>query len=343
MRIIEENLSYIDFRVLAILLALMIIVAGIRKTGFFDKAVEKLLEVVNTTRGLVVSLVLACFFVSMLMTNDVALITFVPFAIMVIEKADKKDLLIKCIVLQTVAANLGSMLTPIGNPQNLYLYSKAQMTLFEFFRITYLYALISLVLLLVCCIFMVKNEKVFLQQTQEKENVDIKRLLIYVVLFCVAIASVLHVLDYRVMLVCVLLVVAVLDYKLIGKADYKLLLTFVVLFLIIGNVKNISVINDFISRNVRGNEILWSIVLSQLISNVPAAMLLSGFTTAYSTLIIGTNIGGLGTLIASMASLISYKEYGKLSYSNRKKYMIEFTATNIAFLVVLVVVVFVFN
>lgn len=334
MNILIQNLEYIDFRVLAILLALMIIVAGISKTGFFDSAVKTLLKVVNTTRGLVVVLVMACFFVSMLMTNDVALITFVPFTIMVIEKVEKKGILIRCVVLQTIAANLGSMLTPIGNPQNLYLYSIAKLGLPDFLKITLPYTLVSLVLLLVSILLLIKNEKVTVVQEAEVK-VDVRRCLVFAVLFAVAIASVLHILDYRLMLIIVVLIVGIIDYRLIGKADYKLLLTFIVLFLIIGNVKQIDVINAFISKNVSGNEILWSVVISQVISNVPAAMLLSGFTDNYTSLIIGTNIGGLGTLIASMASLISYKAYAKLDYADKKRYMVEFSVMNIIYLIIM--------
>lgn len=332
----KEYISYIDFRTLALLLALMLVVQGLKSCGLFDALVDKLLTYIKTKRQLAFMLVSLCFFTSMLITNDVALITFVPFSVIILYHLNDSKYSIYLIVLETVAANLGSMFTPIGNPQNLYLYSVSGTSLFDFLRLMLPYTAVSYLLLLVA-IFIIKPDKIqSTSKVTDNDGLNKIQLIVYIILFFVCIATVLSILDYRIMLGIILLTIILVNHKLIYRADYILLLTFVAFFIFIGNMKNIPEVSNLLEKIITGRECMVSILSSQVVSNVPAAMLLSGFTTNYDLLIIGTNIGGLGTIIASMASLISFKFYVKTEKSSTGKYMVTFTVVNLIFLAVLV-------
>lgn len=342
----KEYISYIDFKTLGILFCLMAVMAGLQKIGLFSYVAEKLLEIVNHIRGLIFILIMLCFFSSMLITNDVALITFVPFTFIVLhmilgEKAEK--LVVPVVVMQTIAANLGSMLTPIGNPQNLYLYGKTTMSFAEFILFMLPYTVVAFVILAVWCfVFPYQGEKHV--ELQLKENTLLgrykKEILIYSVLFVLCLLEVAHVLPYQLVLAVVLVVVFFLDKEVLRRVDYALLFTFIGFFVFIGNMGRVPAFNALIQNIIDGNEILTSVVASQFMSNVPAALLLSGFTNKYELLIVGTNLGGLGTLIASMASLISFKYIGKEYKQLKGKYMVYFTVANVSFLAVLMGVVF---
>lgn len=339
-------------------------------------AYQKMLYYVKNARQLELVLVLGCFFASMWITNDVALLTFVPFAVAVLQAAGLTENLIFVIVMQTIAANLGSMCTPIGNPQNLYLYSLSGSPVTAFLKLMFPVTAVSLGLLLVTslCIpkreIKVQAERAILEQgaadrkaagraisdrkmsgaeVSDKEEMvrenakDEKvRLCGYLTLFFLCILTVLHVLDYRMLLAIVIGVLFVLDRQLFTKPDYMLLITFVAFFILVGNIKNMDGFSAFLRTHVGGHELAASIFASQIISNVPAAVLLSGFTENINALILGTNIGGLGTLIASMASLISYKQYALTPQSEKGKYMLVFTGWNVVFLVILWIVAAVF-
>lgn len=326
-------ISYLDFRVLGLLFCLMAVVGGFQRTGVFLLISEKLLKSVKTTRSLCFILIMLCFFTSMLITNDVALITFVPFAIMTLSMVGKGDYIILTIVLQTIAANLGSMLTPIGNPQNLYLYSNFELSISEFLQITFPYATVSFLLLCIT-IFLTKNEPLHVKLPSYKELLPKKSysVVIYSILFLISIASVLRLIDYRITFLIVLLTILLLDIHILKRIDYSLLLTFVCFFLFVGNIGSITIIKDFLADLLAGKELFVSILTSQIISNVPSAVLLSAFTYDYKVLILGTDIGGLGTLVASLASLISYKFYCKIEHAQQSKYLQVFTLYNLLFL-----------
>lgn len=332
-------LTYIDFPVLALLLSLMIVVAGFQSVGIFDKILPYLVKKAGNTRTLSALLIFVCFFTSMWITNDVALITFVPFAILILKKIEKPELFIPVIVLQTIAANLGSMCTPIGNPQNLYLYTVSGMDMGSFLGIMMPATIISFVLLSISLLW-IKKEKIgdlSLTDAIEIEDTHMEGLktVCYGILFVLCLLTVLHIVDYRISLICVLIAALILRPKLILKADYMLLLTFVSFFIFVGNIKNIPFIYEFFSNQVAGKELLFGVLTSQVISNVPAAVLLSGFTDNVGDLLLGANLGGLGTIIASMASLISFKFYVKEKHSSAKKYLVIFSVANVLFLMVL--------
>lgn len=340
----KEYLEYIDFRTLAILFGLMAVMAGLKSLGIFRFVAEKMLVKVSDMRQLVLILVMLCFFFSMVITNDVALITFVPFTFTVLRLLDKRQaesLMIPVVVMQTIAANLGSMLTPIGNPQNLYLYGKAGLGVGEFLVLMLPYTGAALVLLAGWC-FCHGNRRcaaltVTFQETTTLKGKE-KQIIVYLLLFGVCLFTVAHLIPYGVMFTIVVLIILWMDRKILLEVDYSLLLTFVGFFVFIGNMGRIEVFRQFLERVISGNEVVTAVVSSQVISNVPAALLLSGFSENYKALIIGTNLGGLGTLIASMASLISFKYIAKEDKTLRGRYLGYFTVANVIFLVILSVI-----
>lgn len=340
--------GYIDFRTLSILFCLMAVMAGLQKLGVFRKVAGMLLRHTHNTVQLVEVLVLLCFFFSMVITNDVSLITFVPFTFIVLRMSGEdamKKLAVPVIVLQTIAANLGSMLTPIGNPQNLYLYGKAQMSAGAFILLMLPYSLVSLLLLVLCAAVTAKRSKISVQgvttvslgDNVESETAERKGYLLpmYLLLFLLCLFTVARVIPYPVTLVIVAAAVLIFDRSTITKVDYSLLLTFVGFFVFIGNMGRMPAFRNFLQGIIGGREVLTSVIASQVISNVPAALLLSGFTEDVQALIVGTNLGGLGTLIASMASLISYKQVAGQIPEEKKRYFGWFTVANIAFLAIL--------
>ena len=292
-----------------------------------------LLRRMRDTRRLAAVLVGVCFFAAMLMTNDVALITFVPLTLMLTAQTGTERFNIPIIALQTVAANLGSAMTPLGNPQNLYLYSLSGMGLGEFLRLMAPVTGLSLVLLSVAVLCLPCRP---LGAADIRLNrPDRRGLLLWGAVFAVCLLSVLRVLHYGIALGAAVLAALLADRRLLRRVDYSLLLTFLFFFVFVGNMKVLPTVSEALSGLVAGREMTVGILLSQVISNVPAAMLLSGFTADYPALLLGVNLGGLGTLIASMASLISYKLYAAADGARTGKYMLFFTAVNVVLLAVL--------
>ena len=336
-------IDYIDFRTLSILLALMLTMAGFQQQNVFLQIGKKLVGRMNSVRGVSIILISLCFFSSMFITNDVALLTFVPFSIITLSISGQQKLFIDVIVLETVAANLGSMLTPLGNPQNLYLYSLSGMTLAEFIMLMLPYSIAAGILLIIFAVFMVKPEPASIQEAGDFSASKQRNLLIimYLLTFLMSLLVVIRVLPYQAGLLAVLLPVLLFDREILKKPDYSLLFTFIFLFIFIGNIKRIPFLSELLKELVKLNETGISILLSQFISNVPAAILCSGFTENIPNLIVGTNLGGLGTLIASMASLISFKQYCTTEKPDAKRYLLRFTAVNVIFLTAMVGVLYV--
>lgn len=336
----EAYAGYIDWRSLGILWSLMIITKGYMQNGIFEKIGHALLARTRKMWQLIAVLVGLNFFSSMIITNDVSLITFVPFAIMMLKQCGRQELMIPVVVLQTIAANLGSMLTPIGNPQNLYLYGLAGTGIGEFIMWLLPYTIAS-ALLLVISILLIKNknEIICIEDTDSEaaHNTSVPRVMAYSVLFVLALLVVARVLTWYILAAVVLITVLLLEKNVLAKADYALLLTFIGFFIFTGNMGRVEPVAHFLAGIVNGWELEAGIITSQCISNVPAALLLSEFTDNIKNLAIGVNIGGLGTLIASMASLISYKLYANEVPEKKEKYFAVFTVYNIIFLVVLYV------
>ncbi|WP_294419031.1 SLC13 family permease [uncultured Senegalimassilia sp.] len=331
--------AYVDWHTLALLFCLMAVVAGFRSLGVLDAAGAWLVARARTQRAVAGVLVGLAFFASMAVTNDVALITFVPLALVVLRRAGMEGRVCLVATLMTIAANLGSMFTPVGNPQNLYLFTASGMSVGEFLQLMGPYTAASGLLLALACALCFRGEEV-----RGAGDVDTfagfsartrKRLTVYGALFACCLAAVPGVLDVRVLLALVLVGVSLSDASLLRRVDWGLLATFAALFVFVGNMGRVPVLHEALSAAVGGNALLAAVGGSQVISNVPAAVLLSGFTDQWEALIVGTNLGGLGTLIASMASLITFKAVMVGRPGIRGRYLLEFTAWNVAFLAVL--------
>lgn len=328
--IAKPKLNYINFQVLILMFNLMIVIAAFEKLKLLDKIAVEILSKNTSLRMVSAVLVGLSFIFSMFITNDVALITFVPLTMIIAEKADFDPM--KIIILETLAANIGSSFTPMGNPQNLYLFSFFNINILTFFKITIFFVMAGILWLFIL------NHRI--SNTNLKFDLDkikiknTKTAAIYCALFMFILLSVFNVVDYRVAFITTIFVSLIIERKLFKELDYILLLTFVCFFLAIGNLSNMQIINE-IMKNLLNSDIgvyFSAILLSQLISNVPCAILLSKFTNSWLPILIGVNVGGMGTIIASLASLISYKFYTK-EYNGRK-YLSKFIKYNFSSLII---------
>lgn len=332
-------LSYINTDVLILLFCLMTAVAGFRRIGLFDRISSMLLHRAGTVRKLGLLLMNLCFFSSMLVTNDVALITFVPLTLMLFSRINDSKSLITSVVIQTVAANLGSMMTPVGNPQNLYIYAQYDLDITVFFTVMLPVGIFSYILLTLL-VFLLPASPCKAEPVQTEKPPPVKAA-IYAVMFVVSIATVLRLIPGWICLIIVALLALISDVKLFLKVDYALLATFVCFFIFVGNIARIEPVRLFFSAVMQGRELIVSALLSQVISNVPAAVMLSGFTENAKALLLGVDIGGLGTPVASLASLISYQLYSRSKTADNKRYMLVFSAVNFVLLIILLIFAFI--
>lgn len=339
----RKYMDYIDFRTLAVLFSLMTVMAGLQRQGVFDRMGRALTAHTGGIFRLVLVLSGLCFFGSMVITNDVALMTFVPFTFAVLSNLREETrlrLALPVVCMQTIAANLGSMLTPIGNPQNLYLYSKSGMSIAHFIGIMFPYTMVSLILLVAWAALLCHGKKENLSsginRTQNRTASDNPAIVaLYGILFVLCLSVVAHVVPYWTALAAVLFCTFCADRITLRRVDYSLLLTFIAFFIFIGNIGRIPAFSAWLQQVLSGREVPVAVFASQVTSNVPAALLLSGFTENTEALVIGTNLGGLGTLIASMASLISYRQIAREMPQEKGRYFRMFTISNLVFLAVL--------
>lgn len=337
----REYAAYINIHTILILFCLMVVVAGLKESGLFQWMGDTLLKRIHSERGLALVLVFLCFFSSMFITNDVALITFVPLAVFLLKMVGMQASFCFLITMMTIAGNLGSMLTPIGNPQNLYLYSISGASVWEFVKIMLPYTLLSGGLLAICLFLFCRKKEIALPVQAEQTRLMVRRLGYYLMLFVISLFSVAGLFRAEQLFLLILAAVWIEDRNLFKQVDYSLLATFVCFFVFIGNMGRLPVFRDWIVTILAGHERLVSVGISQVISNVPAALLLSGFTEEWKELVVGTNIGGLGTLIASMASLISYKQVALHRPEVKGRYLTVFTGWNLVFLVGLLLLSFI--
>ena len=331
-------LEYIDWRVLGILFSMMLVVAELVRIGVFSRLTDMLLAKVRTSTAVSLILVWLCFFMGMVLTNDVTLVTMVPFAIGVMNSFGDRKNTTFTLILMTVAANLGSMQTPIGNPQNLYLYTKYQVPLGDFLKLMLPYSLLSLVLVTLAVFILCKKSDADNKKTNVHKPLNKLRLTISLVMFIFCLMVVARIFDYRLVLAVLIPAMLIMDRKAFHYVDFTLLVTFLFFFIFVGNMGRIDAVRQAIGDVVGQAPVLTAVLSSQVISNVPAALLLSAFTKNGNALIIGTNLGGLGTLIASMASLITYKFHQAMPKPEGKtapSYIPAFTVINIIFLLVL--------
>lgn len=338
-------LKYIDWDTLFILFALMGVIGALRKCGAFDSMARIQCSYVHSVRAICALLIILCFFISMLITNDVALLTFVPFTFLLIGNIAGGNVVLFTVVLETIAANTGSMLTPLGNPQNLFLFSKMNAGVTEFMRVILPYSAASFILLCATFFFFPKvrldsKSNISIEEnTLKKRNSVVAREIFYGLLFILCILCVLRIVPKWISAAVVFAALIVLDRKVLRNVDYMLLLTFTAFFIFTGNIASIPQIRTFLQDVVSGNNFAVSALCSQVISNVPATLLLYPFAGDVKSLLAGVNVGGLGTLVASLASLISFKLYSaarkKYNLPSSARYMLVFTLSNIAGLFVL--------
>ncbi len=330
-----EYIDYFDFKTLTCLFCTLAVICALKNIRFFTITAKKIVKCAGNTRTLALALVYITFIGSMFLANDMALLTFLPLGYISLEATGKQKYMAPIFILQNIAANLGGMLTPFGNPQNLYIYTKFNIPTGEFMAIMALPFALSMVLFTVCCLFIPKEA---LELGEAKVEVfDKKRAIFNLVLFALTILTVFRIVPYYVCLPIILLSVLVTDRKALGAVDYPLLLTFVCFFLLAGNVSRIEAVSQFFSFLLEKNTLLAAIGSCQVISNVPSAILLSEFTTNYKELLLGVNIGGVGTLISSLASLITFREYTSHVKGKTLQYIGLFSAFNFGFLIILTI------
>lgn len=336
-----EYLGYFDFKTLACLFSVLAVVCALRNIRFFYTLAKAIVRKFKTARLAILALVYITFIGSMLIANDMALLTFLPLGYFVLHTTGKDKYMAFTYIMQNIAANLGGMLTPFGNPQNLYLYSKFNIPDLEFVSIMLLPFVVSVVLITVCCLIFVKSEP--LEVHERAASLPIPRVIIYLVLFAISILIVFRSIPYYIGLIIIVVSLLFLDRAALRSVDYGLLLTFVFFFIFSGNMARIDAVRSFFSYLLEMNTLVFSALSCQFISNVPSAILLSQFTDNYKELLLGVNIGGAGTLIASLASLITFKEYTKQDPKHTLRYIVKFTLFNFAFLIILILVCLLFG
>ena len=331
----KEYLNYFDWKTLSCLFITLAVICALRNIKFFTILARKLVIMTGNLRTLFVLLIVITFIGSMIIANDMALITFLPLGYFALSVAKQEKYMAYLFVLQNISANLGGMLTPFGNPQNLYLYSYFNIPTGEFCLIMLPAFLLAVSLLLVACI-PVKSIKFALNE-KFPEKLNIPKTILYIVLFLISILIVFRIIPFGVGLILIPVVLFFVDRESLKMVDYGLLGTFFFFFIFAGNLARIDAVNSLMSTLLEKDTLIVSILSCQVISNVPSAILLSKFTSDYPALLLGVNIGGTGTLIASLASLITFNEFRILYPKQTKKYILVFTGLNIAFVVILTV------
>ena len=329
----KAYLDYFDYKTLTCLFCVLAVVCALKNINFFYMLARKVVQLFKTARMSVLALVYITFIGSMLIANDMALLNFLPLGYLVLETTGKQKYMAFTFIVQNIAANLGGMLTPFGNPQNLYLYSKFEIPNLEFMAIMAPPFILSVAMITVCCLIFVKSEPLSL--SDEKIVLNPKRTVLYLLLFALSIAIVFRGIPYWIGLIVIPVVLLFADRKALKMVDYGLLFTFVFFFIFAGNMARIGVVRDLFSMLLNKRTLLFSVISCQGISNVPSAILLSQFTDNYADLLVGVNIGGVGTLIASLASLITFREYVKHNPGKTGYYVGLFSLFNFAFLIIL--------
>ncbi len=337
----KEYLGYFDVKTLVCLFSVLAVVCALKNINFFYILARKVIQLFKNARLVVLVLVYITFIGSMLIANDMALLTFLPLGYFALTTTGMEKYMAFTFIMQNIAANLGGMLTPFGNPQNLYLYSVYNIPNMEFLRIMAPPFVLSVLMITLCCIIFVKPVPLNIQD--EKVELDPKRAVLYMALFALSILVVFRGIPYGIALVIIPPVLFFVDRKALKMVDYPLLLTFVFFFVFAGNMARIDLVRDFFSMLLEKDTLLFSILSCQIISNVPSAILLSQFTDNYAPLLVGVNIGGVGMLISSLASLITFREYVKHNPGKTNYYIGLFSVYNFGFLIILTVFMLILN
>ena len=328
-----EYFGYFDFKTLTCLFCTLACICALRNIKFFVTLARRIIILCKNAKLCVLTLVYITFIGSMFLANDMALLTFLPLGFMVLQSAKQEKYMAFTFVMQNIAANLGGMLTPFGNPQNLYIYSKFNIPTGEFMSIMVLPFAVSIAVITACCLIFVKSEPLAIEN--DDVVINRRRAAIYLALFALSVVIVFRLIPYQIGLVLVPLALVFLDRDALKKVDYPLLLTFCAFFVFAGNMARIPMVQAFFGWLLEKNTLIVSALSCQVISNVPSAVLLSQFTDNYRELLLGVNIGGAGTLIASLASLITFREYTKHYPEKTGKYIALFSVCNFGMLALL--------
>lgn len=332
----KEYIGYFDFKTLACLFSVLAVVSALRNIRFFYTLAKAIIRRFRNAKICILALVYITFIGSMLIANDMALLTFLPLGYFILHATGKEKYMAFTFIMQNIAANLGGMLTPFGNPQNLYLYTKFNIPDLEFVSIMLIPFIVSMALITFFCLVFVKSEP--LEIEERAASLPIMRTVVYLLLFALSILIVFRAIPYYIGLIVILVSLLFLDRLALCQVDYGLLFTFVFFFIFSGNMARIGVVRDFLSMLLEKNTLVFSALSCQFISNVPSAILLSQFTDNYRSLLLGVNIGGVGTMISSLASLITFREYSKQSPGHTAMYILKFSIFNFAFLGILILV-----
>ncbi len=336
----KEYISYFDFKTLACLFCTLAVVCAFKNIKFFIWLAGLILKKFNTLRKSVTALVFITFFGSMILANDMALITFLPLGYYILTESDQKQYMAITFIMQNIAANLGGMLTPFGNPQNLYLFSYYSIPTGEFFRIM-LPPFITAVILIICVCLFIKPIHIE-AKSQNIPTPPIWRMIVYAILFVVSVMIVFRLFAYYWGLIIVFAGILLTDRKALKKVDYGLLMVFTAFFIFAGNLARIPYVNQFFYEYIKISPLFMGVLSCQIISNVPSAILLSKFTADYASLLVAVNIGGLGTPIASLASLITLNQYRLSAAGSTLKYLLKFLIINFSFLAFLILTALIF-
>lgn len=329
----KAYLGYLDLKTLTCLFCVLAVVCALRNIRFFTVLARKIVKTFKTTRACILALVYITFLGSMLIANDMALLTFLPLGYFALSSTGKQKHMAFTFIMQNIAANLGGMLTPFGNPQNLYLYSKFNIPTGEFMLTMLPPFFISVVLITLCCLIFVKKEPLSIED--EEVRLPKARTIVYGVLFALSIVIVFRVIPYWIGLIVIPLALLFLDRKALKQVDYGLLFTFVAFFIFAGNMARIPAVERLFGSWMAKSPLIVSALSCQMISNVPSAILLSQFTNNWQALLVGVNIGGVGTLISSLASLITFREYTSKTQGQTGRYVLLFSLFNFGFLFIL--------
>lgn len=329
----KEYLGYFDMRTLTCLFCTSLVISGYKNICIFEILARKIVEKVSTLRTGMLCVVFITFVGSMILANDMALLTFLPLGYFVLKSSGNEKHMAFLFIMQNIAANLGGMLTPFGNPQNLYLFSYYQIPTMEFMTIMFPPFITATLIIILLCLFQ-SNAPLHLVESREYP-IDKERTILYSILFIISILIVFRVFPYYWGLLAISLAMFVLDKKAFGGVDYALLLTFCCFFVFAGNLARIPVINEVASKLIAINPLWIGVASCQVMSNVPSSILLSKFTTNYPALLVAVNIGGCGTIIASLASLITFSNYKQFNEKGTFSYLLKFSLYNFGFLFVL--------
>ena len=329
----KEYIGYFDFKTLTCLFTVLAVVCALRNVRFFYTLAEKIVKHFTNARIAVLALVYITFIGSMLIANDMALLTFLPLGYFVLVSTKKEKYMCITFILQNIAANLGGMLTPFGNPQNLYLYSKFNIPDGEFVMIMLPPFVLAILMITLSVIVFIKPEP--LEFSGVERRLPKARVTMYLLLFAYSILCVFRFIPYQTALIIIPVVILFMDRRALLDVDYGLLLTFVFFFIFSGNMSRIDPVREIFVFLLDKSTLVVSALSCQFISNVPTAILLSRFTDNYKELLLGVNVGGCGTIISSLASLITFREYAQHNKGKSGKYLLVFSAFNFTFLIVM--------